>query len=248
MTPPIVAPWAVIILGAFLAALLRGFTGFGFVMAAVPMLSLALPPIQVVPLALVLQIEISSLDLRQSVRQCDRHALAWLVPGMIAGTPIGVAALTLLPAAAARVVIGALILVAVAGLGKGVRLPPRPSRAVTLAAGLLAGVTNGLAGMAGPAVVTYLLALPLSTAVVRATSIVFFVITAASALVPMGWHGLVGWDTLRWSLAALPALVVGSRLGRWGFQHSPAQWHRRVALVVLSVLGIGLILRGAVAG
>ncbi len=244
MSAPLLSPWVVVIAGAFLAAVLRGFTGFGFVMAAVPMLSLALPPIQVVPLALVLQIAISILDIRQSARICDRHALAWLVPGMIAGTPIGVAALTLLPEAAARVVIGALILGAVAVLGKGVRLPPRPSHAVTLGAGLIAGVTNGLAGMAGPAVVTYLLALPLTTAVVRATSIVFFVITAISALIPMTWHGLVGRAILGWALAALPALVVGARLGRFGFQHSPAHWHRRVALVVLSLLGTGLILRG----
>ncbi|MGC8477325.1 MAG: sulfite exporter TauE/SafE family protein [Acetobacteraceae bacterium] len=244
MSGAAVSPWVVVITGAFLAAVLRGFTGFGFVMAAVPMLSLALPPIQVVPLALVLQIEISMLDLRQALRECDRPALAWLVPGMIAGTPIGVAALTLLPEAAARVVIGMLILVAVGVLGKGVRLPPRPSHLVTLGVGLIAGVTNGLAGMAGPAVVTYLLALPLSTVVVRATSIVFFVTTAAAALIPMSWHGLVGRGTLGWSLAALPALAAGLRLGRFGFQHSPAQWHRRVALVVLSLLGAGLILRG----
>ena len=245
MSGAAVFPWVVVITGTFLAAVLRGFTGFGFVMAAVPMLSLALPPIQVVPLALVLQIEISALDIRQSLRICDRRALAWLVPGMIAGTPIGVAALTLLPEAAARVAIGGLILGAVAVLGKGVRLPPQPSRALTLGAGLIAGVTNGLAGMAGPAVVTYLLALPLTTSVVRATSIVFFVITAVSALIPMTWHGLVGRAILGWSLAALPALVVGARLGRFGFQHSPAHWHRRVALVVLSLLGTGLILRGA---
>ena len=242
MIPPI----AIVICGAFLAAVLRGFTGFGFVMAAVPILSLALPPSQVVPLALLLQIEISALDMRQAVRVCDRHALAWLVPGMIAGTPIGVVALATLAPGAARVAIGALILVAVAVLTKGVRLPPRPSRLVTLAAGLVAGVSNGLAGMSGPAVVTYLLALRLSTEVIRATSIVFFAITAVAALVPMTWHGLVGRATLYWSAAALPALFVGARLGRFGFQRSPAAWHRRVALVVLGVLGAGLILRGLV--
>ncbi len=242
MIPPV----AIVIAGAFLAAVLRGFTGFGFVMAAVPILSLALPPIQVVPLALLLQIEISALDLRQAVRICDRHALAWLVPGMIAGTPIGVAALAALAPGAARVAIGAMILAAVAVLAKGMRLPPQPSRLVTLTAGLVAGVSNGLAGMSGPPVVTYLLALPLSTAVIRATSIVFFAVTAAAALVPMTWHGLVGRATLVWSVAALPALFVGARLGRFGFQRSPATWHRRVALVVLGVLGTGLILRGLV--
>lgn len=43
----------------FLAGLLRGFTGFGFSIAAVPMLSLILAPVQVVPLVLLLQVAIT---------------------------------------------------------------------------------------------------------------------------------------------------------------------------------------------
>ncbi|HEY1410662.1 MAG TPA: hypothetical protein VGF36_00900, partial [Rhodopila sp.] len=41
--------------GVLLAAILRGFTGFGFGLAAVPLLSLALPPVEVVPLVVALQ-------------------------------------------------------------------------------------------------------------------------------------------------------------------------------------------------
>ena len=40
----------VAIFGVFVASVLRGFTGFGFGLAAVPLLSLALPPAKVVPL------------------------------------------------------------------------------------------------------------------------------------------------------------------------------------------------------
>ena len=39
----------------FLAAILRGFTGFGFALAAVPLLSLTLPPARVVPIVVILQ-------------------------------------------------------------------------------------------------------------------------------------------------------------------------------------------------
>ena len=37
------------VFGVFAASLLRGFTGFGFGIAAVPLLSLALPPTKAVP-------------------------------------------------------------------------------------------------------------------------------------------------------------------------------------------------------
>ncbi|HTC08195.1 MAG TPA: hypothetical protein VK726_05405 [Acetobacteraceae bacterium] len=65
-----------VVLSAFCAALLRGFTEFGFAIAAVPLLSLGLPPAQVVPLSALLQILASLIDLRTT----DWRSLAWLSP------------------------------------------------------------------------------------------------------------------------------------------------------------------------
>jgi uncharacterized membrane protein YfcA len=61
----------VAVFGVFAAAVLRGFTGFGFGMAAVPLLSLALPPAKVVPLVVVLQVIVGVAGLRTASRQCD---------------------------------------------------------------------------------------------------------------------------------------------------------------------------------
>lgn len=54
--------------GVFAAALLRGFTGFGFGLAAVPLLSVTLPPAQVVPLVATLQVVIGLGGLRRRER------------------------------------------------------------------------------------------------------------------------------------------------------------------------------------
>jgi hypothetical protein len=62
---------AFVLLSAFCAALLRGFTGFGFAIAAVPLLSLGLPPARVVPLAVLMQLLASLLDLRAAARITD---------------------------------------------------------------------------------------------------------------------------------------------------------------------------------
>ena len=231
------------VLGAFLAALLRGFTGFGFVMAAVPLLSLALPPTQVVPLAILLQIEVGLMDLPSAVRLCDWRSLLWLVPGMVLGTPLGLLVLTSLSPNGARLAIGLLIAASVATLIRGLRLPEQPSRWVTLGVGVVSGTMNGLAGMSGPPVVAYLLALPHSTAVVRASAIVFFVMTASVALVPMADRGLVTRQELIWSVLAVPALFLGARIGAWGFRRTQPHLHRATALAVLSVLALTLIVR-----
>src|ERR1700678_1113203 len=87
-----------VVLGAFLAALLRGFTGFGFAIAAVPVLSLVLPPTRVVPLTVVLQLLASMVDFRAASRITDWRSLMWLSPGMMVGTPLGLWLLTRLSA------------------------------------------------------------------------------------------------------------------------------------------------------
>src|SRR5215469_10626612 len=78
------------ILGVFAAALLRGFTGFGFGLAAVPLLSLALPPAKVVPFVVVLQVIVGSAGLRSAWRLCDWRAVGGLSPGLVIGIPLGI--------------------------------------------------------------------------------------------------------------------------------------------------------------
>jgi len=75
-------------------ALLRGFTGFGFGLAAVPLLSLALPPAKVVPFVVVLQVIVGGGGLRHAWRHCDWRAVRDLYPGLVLGIPIGIAILT----------------------------------------------------------------------------------------------------------------------------------------------------------
>src|SRR5512143_3723704 len=98
------------VFGVFAAALLRGFTGFGFGLAAVPLLSLALPPAQVVPFVVVLQVLVGVGGLRGTWRLCDWPAIRGLMPGMVLGLPIGIAVLTAFRANSVRLAIGGVIL------------------------------------------------------------------------------------------------------------------------------------------
>ena len=232
-----------VVLSAFLAALLRGFTGFGFAIAAVPLLSVALPPARVVPLAVVMQVLASVMDLPAAARLTDWRSLVWLLPGLVAGTPLGLWLLTRLSADDARLTIGMLIIASVALLGFGIRLPPRPAHWMVAVVGMIAGVMNGVAAVPGPPIVTYLLALPHGATVIRATSLVFFTFTAIVATVPFALAGLVDTQTLQFSLLGWPALLIGSRLGAWAFRRTKPHHHRRVSLVVLLALAMVLIVR-----
>jgi hypothetical protein len=227
--------------GVIAAALLRGFTGFGFGLAAVPLLSLALPPAEVVPLVVTLQVVIGVAGLRAAATECDWRAVRLLLPGLILGVPIGLLILTTLPANPVRLAIGSVIVFSVWLIHRGIRLPPNPSRLVSFGVGLVSGIISGLASMGGPPVVVYLLALGHTTARVRATAIVYFMLSGCVAFVPMAARGLITRDILIWAAASLPVLFAGSRVGTWAFHKAKPRHHRMVALASLSALAVLLI-------
>jgi uncharacterized protein len=231
----------VTVTGVFAAAILRGFTGFGFGIAAVPLLSLALPPAEVVPLVVTLQVVIGVAGLRAAAAACDWRAVWLLSPGLIIGVPIGLLVLTTLPANPVRLVIGAIIAFSVWLIHRGVRLPPNPSRLISLGVGTISGVVSGLASMGGPPVVVYLLALGHSAARMRATAIVYFMLSGCVSFIPMAARGMITRDVLIWTVASVPALFGGSLIGTWGFVRAKPRHHRTVALVSLSALAVLLI-------
>jgi uncharacterized membrane protein YfcA len=235
------APLLIAVLGVFAASVLRGFTGFGFGLVAVPLLSLALPPMQVVPFVTVLQVLVGLSNVRSACSLADWRAVLGLVPGLVLGVPVGLLVLTSVPPNGVRLVTGLLIAVSVVVLWRRLRLPPRPSHAVTLAAGLVSGVMNGLASMGGPPVVVYFLALAHGAAVVRASSIVYFLFAAIVTAVPMAFRGLVDREILVWSAASIPVLLLGSALGSWAFRRVGTAYHRLTTFVVLSLLAAALI-------
>lgn len=229
------------IVGVLAASVLRGFTGFGFGLAAVPLLSLALPPAQVVPLVVTLQVVIGIAGLRAASRECDWQAVGLLAPGLVVGIPVGLLILTTLPANPVRLVIGLIVAMSVLLIQRGIRLPPDPSRAVGFGVGLVSGIVSGLASMGGPPVIVFLLALGHGAARMRATAIVYFMLSGCITLIPMTMRGLITRDILLWTVASLPILFAGSRLGTWAFHKARPTHHRMVALVTLSALATVLI-------
>ncbi len=234
---------AIAVFGVFAASLLRGFTGFGFGLAAVPLLSLALPPAKVVPFVVVLQVIIGMGGLRHAWRQCDWQAVRGLAPGLLLGIPIGLLVLTELSPNSVRLAIGGVILISVLMLWRGVRLPQHPSGAIAVAVGIVSGVMSGLASMGGPPIIVYLLALAHSAIIVRATSIIYFMLASLTSLVLMSLRGLIDHEILLWSVASVPVLWAGDYAGTWAFRRSRPHHHRLAALLVLSVLGVVLIAR-----
>src|SRR5271167_1800334 len=96
----------------FGAAVVRGYSGFGFSLLAIVALSLLLPPAQIVPSIFMMEVA-ASLHLLPGVwRDVHWRALRWLSLGCLVGTPFGVYALAHVPAAPLTLALAAFVLTA----------------------------------------------------------------------------------------------------------------------------------------
>lgn len=226
--------------------MLRGFTGFGFAVAAVPLASLVLPPSLTVAAALVMQTAIGLRDCIAERGRADWRSVRWLIAGAVAGTPAGLALLAALPPAWVRLGLGLLVLATVAITSRPARLHAPPGRNWGLATGVCSGISNGLAAMAGPPAIAYFLAIRAQREVMRSSLMVFFPIASAMALPPAALAGLVSRDALLLAALGLPLMLAGGWAGTALFRRHGPRYYRPVAVAALGATAAAAILRGVI--
>jgi uncharacterized protein len=220
----------------FGAAVVRGYSGFGFSLLAVTSLSLLLPPTEIVPSIFIMEVA-ASLHLLPSVwRDIHWRALLWLAVGSLVGTPFGVYALAHVPAAPMTLALAVFVLLAAILLARGYALNSLPGPAVTFATGTASGLFNGGFGIGGPPVILFFFSSPAGAAAGRASMIAFFLMTDVTGLAWQGWSGLLSVTTLWRALLFLPALTGGIWMGNRGFMNADPVDFRRWVLRLLMLL------------
>lgn len=223
---------------AALAGVLRGFTGFGFALAAVPALTLVAEPIDVVPCVMLLQVVAGLQLLPRTVHAVDWRALVPLLAGALVATPLGTWLLADVPADPMRAVIGVTVLAGVVLLGAGIRFAREPSLPVRLGIGLVSGLLNGGTAMAGPPVIVYFLATQRTAEASRASLLMYFFILSVAGTVSVVAADLVTTRTLLVAALMFPALFAGNALGDRWFDRASADVYRRSAMIVLGLLAV----------
>lgn len=225
------------------SAVFRGFTGFGFAIIAVPLLSLAMPPILAVSLSAGLQLLGGLMDVRSASRLCHWPSVRWLAAGAVVASPLGTLLLARLSPDLARLFLAAACGAAVIALASGFGFRGLPGRWATLGAGVLSGLFNGLAAMPGPPALAYYLAMPLQPAQVRSSLMVFFLISAVLSTGSLVAVGAIGRAETVLILAGLPLMLVGSRIGAALFRRAGGA-HRGISLATLALVALLTAARG----
>ncbi len=231
-------PLAYAIVVIFLAAIVRGYSGFGFSILAITALSLVFPPTEIVPAIFMMEIA-ASLHLLASIwKDIHWRSLAPLIAGCIVATPLGVWLLANVPAPPMQMALSVFVLVAVGLMAKGFALKSVPGPAVSAAAGAAAGLANGAFGIGGPPVILFYFASPAGHSAGRASLIAFFLATDVIGLAFQGPHGLVTWEAVWRAAAFLPPLFAGVWLGARSFKGSNPESFRKWMLMILALLAV----------
>lgn len=225
----------------FVAAFVRGYSGFGYSAMVIAASSVVMNPLNFVAVVVLLEFAMSLQAWRGAGPDVDWRRVGFLLAGAAVGLPLGLWALTAISEDAARAVISAYVLAMCGVLLAGWRLRDQLRGPVNLGAGLVSGLANA-PGMGGLPAAAFFAAQPIPAPVFRATLIAYFPLLDVYSA-PLYWaHGLVTWDTLWASLWALPLTIVGNWLGGRHFFGTDPQEFRRMAILLLAglaTLGLG---------
>ncbi len=222
----------------FGAAMVRGYSGFGFSLLAITPLALVLPPAAIIPPIFMMEVAASVSLLPSIWKDIHWRSLLPLSLGCLIGTPLGVWALASVPAAPMQVALAAAVLGAVALLWSGYARKTMPSAPETIATGGASGLLNGAFGIGGPPVVVFYFNSPAGASITRASLIAFFIGTDTMGLGFLAGQGLVTAEGFYRFLMMLPALLVGQWLGTQSFKTSDPARFRRWVLVILGALAL----------
>lgn len=229
----------------FAAGILRGYTGFGFALAAVPALALIISPVMVVPLVLCLEIVASAQMLPRLWREVHFRSVGWLAIGSLLGVPLGLHGLATVPDDAMRLVIALIVLSSLGAIMVGARLRAQPGRPATMAVGALSGLLNGAAAMGGPPVILFYLGSQTAVQVGRASLVLYFALVDSVAAGLAAASGLLDGPLLVLAALSLPALFAGQVIGERLFRSSLQRHYRAVAVAVLGFVSIAVLLQSA---
>jgi uncharacterized membrane protein YfcA len=221
-----------------LAAAVQGSIGFGFAIAAAPVLMLVDASLVPGPL-LVCGLPLTAAILFREHAHLELRSVAWALSGNALGTAAAAWVLVRSTPSSLSLVFGLIVLAAVALNVTGLRprLTPRNS--------ILAGVTGGFMGTAttigGPPIA--LLYQGEAASRMRADLSAYFLVSMLFTAVALVNVDRLGWAELQRGLQLVPGTVVGFLVSSWLAPRLHREWTRRVVLTAAAGCALFLLSR-----
>lgn len=228
----------------FFAYFIRGITGFGSGLIAVPSLALIYPLPLVVPLVLSLDFAASFMLARSDKKLADWSEIRALLPFGVIGALAGTSLLIHAQASILLLALGILaLLVGVCDL-MGMMPQQRIHRYWSAPAGLVGGCAGALFGTSGPAYILYLSRRLRDKSALRASFSWLFLIDGSFRLSLFVLTGLLfKAKTLQAILLGIIPMLIGLKLGQRTHLQLPQKHSHRLLGCLLLISGVSLLFK-----
>lgn len=227
----------------FVASLVQGFLGFGFGIVAMTGLTMSHDLLHASGV-----VNLGGLALTSAALVTLRAHVMWgtalrIVPGILVGVLLGVAALKSLDREIMVRALGATVIAISAWNLLAPSLKMRESALRDGIVGLLGGLLGGAFNTGGPPLIAHLYRRPESPEAIKATIQVLFLTIGAARAPVAASQGLMTGPIWRDSALAIPFILVGLLLGIQLGRRVHADHFRRISWIALGALGLALLFR-----
>ena len=229
----------------FTASIVRGFNGFGFSAISVSGLSFILPPIEIVPIILLLEVFVSIFMIPYIWNKIDWKFVIQILIGIIIGSPIGLLLLKYLSPQITHLIICLVVIFFSLLLMRGYVNLKINNLFSKIATGTISGVVNGFSTLGGLPVALFLLVTSIQPAVIRGSLAALFFLTDIYAFTLSFFSGIIDMITIYRVLSIILVLPLGVYIGDSFFVKAKEATYRKVVfyfLILISLIGILRIL------
>ncbi len=229
-----------------------GFAG-GLGIVAVPLVSLAVPPLQAIGILLPILIVMDGVGLWAYRGKWDAGSVAILLPASLAGVGLGWLLADYLSENLIRLLVGLIALAFAVDYWLGRRsgasaAAERPARPQDWRKGgfwgAVAGLTSFVAHAGAPPAQVYMLPRRLDKTIYVGTMVVVFASINAAKVVPYGSLGLLDRTNLATAAVLLPLAPLGMYLGIWLHSRVNQALFYRLCYTLVVIAGLHLIATG----
>ncbi len=225
------------------ASLVRGFSGFGFSASSVSLLSFILPPKEIVPIILLLEIIASFFMIPSIWNKINWKFVLFLLVGVLFGTPLGIHLLSVLQPKLTHLIISITVLIFAFLLLRGYKNRDLNHNLSKFFVGVIAGTVNGFGTLAGLPIALYFLIIAAEPAVIRASLAALFFFTDFYALLLAYFKDILDYKIFYRTLPLILVVPIGIYIGTKLFTGSSKENYKKYVLYFLILVSIFGIIR-----
>jgi uncharacterized membrane protein YfcA len=224
-----------VFVAAFVAGIVRGFSGFGTGMIFLPVASQFIAPVWAIMIVMVMDMIGPVPAIPAALRNGHPRDLMRLLAGTVVALPLGLLVLFWVDPAVFRLGVSVVSLAMLAVLMAGMRYHGALTPRLVYATGGLAGLLGGAVGIPGPPVVLFYMASPHPARVIRANIMAYLFFFDLMMIAGVTMAGRLSAQPLVLGLMAALPYLAGNMTGWWIFRPELEKLYRGMAYVIIAV-------------